>query len=177
MGPQNPLGLVLWEAALELTAAVDTLEIQGANLEHVRIVKADAVDVLGGLEERRQQADGIQDLQGARLYRGGPSLVVRPHLPFHEPRIHAVAHELGGGEKPRGAGADDQNVLSHQYHPRKPAAWHGSLADHQYDRRGALRSAGWPAESSDARVVPHTPARMSVLQLMQQFRRHPALPA
>src|SRR5215217_2753177 len=42
MGLENPLGLVLWEATLELTAAVDALEIQGANLEHVRIVKADA---------------------------------------------------------------------------------------------------------------------------------------
>src|SRR5829696_4443764 len=150
MGLEDSLGLVLREAALKLTAAIDALEGHGVKLGHVRPVHADAVDVLGGLEERRQQADGIQDLEGARLYRGGPSLVVRPHLPFHEPRIHAVAHELGGGEKPRGAGADDQNVLSHQYHPRKPAAWHGSLANHQSDRRGALRPACpfWPKGSA-----------------------------
>src|SRR5215203_6396675 len=80
MGLENPLGLVLREAALELAAAVDALEVQGANLGHVRAVHTNAVDVLGGLEERRQQADGIQDLQGARLYRCGPRLVVRPHL-------------------------------------------------------------------------------------------------
>jgi hypothetical protein len=30
--------------------------------------------VLGGLEERRQQADGIQDLEGARLDRRGACL-------------------------------------------------------------------------------------------------------
>src|SRR5215203_2575036 len=173
MGPQNPLGLVLWEAAMEITAAVDTLEIQGPNLEHVRIVKADAVDVLGGLEERRQQADGIQDLQGARLYRGGPSLVVRPHLPFHEPRIHAVAHELGGGEKPRGAGADDQNVLSHQYHSRKPAAWHGSLANHQSDRRGALRPACpfWPKGSAYTAAYSISYARLKTILLTRSSTR------
>jgi len=71
MGFEDTLGLVLREAALKLTAAIDTLEVQGAKLGHVRTVHADAVDVLSGLEERRQQADGIQDLECARLDRRG----------------------------------------------------------------------------------------------------------
>jgi hypothetical protein len=71
MGFEDPLGLALREAALELTAAVDALEVQGAKLGHIRTVHADAVDVLSGLEERRQQADGIQDLECARLDRRG----------------------------------------------------------------------------------------------------------
>ena len=122
MGLEDPLGLVLREAALELTAAVDALEVHTAKLGHVRPVHADAVDVLGGLEERRQQADGIQDLQGARLDRRGPRLVVRTYLLLDEPHVHAVAGELGGGEKPGGAGADDQDVVSR--HSSPPEASH-----------------------------------------------------
>ena len=74
--------------------------------------RRDAADVLGGIEERRQQADGIQDLEGAGLDRRGARLAVRPHLPLDEPRVHAVAGELGGGEQPGRAGADDQDVVS-----------------------------------------------------------------
>ena len=85
MGLEDPLGLVLREAALELTATVDALEGHGAQLGHVRAVQAGAPDVLGGLEERRQQVDGIQDLEGARLDRCGARLAVRLHLPLDEP--------------------------------------------------------------------------------------------
>src|SRR5215213_3384393 len=45
---EDPLGFILREAALELTATVDALEVQAAELEHIRIVQADAVDLLGG---------------------------------------------------------------------------------------------------------------------------------
>ena len=68
--------------------------------------------MLGGIEERRQQADGIQDLERAGLDRRGARLAVRPHLPLDEPRFHAVAGEFGGGEQPGRAGADDQDVVS-----------------------------------------------------------------
>jgi hypothetical protein len=59
-----------------------------------------APDVLGGIEERRQQADGIQDLERAGLDRRGACLAVRPCVPLDEPRCHSVAGELGGGEQP-----------------------------------------------------------------------------
>src|SRR5215212_295533 len=65
MGLEDPLGLVLREAALELAPAVDSFEVQAAKLGEVRPVHADAAHVLGGLEKRRQQAHGIQDLEGA----------------------------------------------------------------------------------------------------------------
>ena len=117
---ENPLGLVLGEVALELAAAVDTLEIKAGKLGHVRPVQADAVDVLRGIEERLQQADGIQDLQGARLDHRGARLVVRAHLLLDEPRPYAVAGELDGGEHPRGSGADNQNVVSR--HPITPGS-------------------------------------------------------
>jgi hypothetical protein len=107
VGLEDPLGLVLWEAALEFTAAVDALESQGAQLGHVRAVQAGASDVLGGLEERRQQADRIQDLEGARLDRCGARLTVRLHLPLDEPHAHSMAGELAGGEQSGRAGADN----------------------------------------------------------------------
>jgi hypothetical protein len=76
------------------------------------------VDVLGGLQERRQQSDGFQDLQGAGLDHRGARLVVRLHLLLDEPCFHAVAGELGGGEQPGGAGTDDQDLVSR--HPATP---------------------------------------------------------
>ena len=112
MGLEDPLGLVLRQAALELAAAVDAVVAHGAELGHVRAVQAGTPDVLGGIEERRQQADGIQDLERAGLDRRGACLAVRPHLPLDESRLHAVAGELGGGEQPGRASADDQDVVS-----------------------------------------------------------------
>ena len=73
--------------------------------------------MLGGLEERRQQADGIQDLQGSRLDRRSARLVMRPRLLLDEPHVHAVADELGRGEQPGGAGADDQDVVTRHSSP------------------------------------------------------------
>jgi hypothetical protein len=99
MGLEDPLGLVLREAALELTATVDALKGHGAQLGHVRAVQTGAPDVLRGLEERRQQVDGIQDLEGARLDRCGACLAVRLHLPLDEPHAHSVAGELAGSEQ------------------------------------------------------------------------------
>lgn len=129
MGLEDPLGLVLREAALELTAAVEALEGHGAKLGHVRAVQAGAPDVLGGLEERRQQADGIQDLEGARLDRRGARLAVRPHLPLDEPHAHAVAGELAGSEQPGGAGADNQDVVSrHSITPGRQLSGIGHFA-------------------------------------------------
>src|ERR671911_1199790 len=108
---EDALGLVLREVALELAAAVDALEVQAGKLGHVGPVHANAADVFRGSEERLKQADGIKDLQGAGLDHRGASLVVRACLPLDEPRPYAVAGELGGGEHPRGSGADDQNVV------------------------------------------------------------------
>src|ERR687890_117468 len=68
MGLDDALGLVLREVALELAAAVDALEVEAGKLGHVGPVHADAANVLGGIEERLKQADGIQDLQGSGLY-------------------------------------------------------------------------------------------------------------
>src|SRR5262245_32747665 len=76
MGLEDPLGFVLRQAALELAAAVKALVTHGAKLGHVRAVHAGTPDVLGGLEERRQQADGIQDLESAGLDRRGARLAV-----------------------------------------------------------------------------------------------------
>ena len=82
MGLEDPLGLILREATLELTAAVDALEAHGAKFGHVRAVQPGAPDVLAGIEERRQQADGIEDLESARLDGRGACLAVRAHLPL-----------------------------------------------------------------------------------------------
>jgi hypothetical protein len=69
--------------------------------------------VLGGIQERLQQADGLQDLEGAWLDHRGPRLAVRPGLlPLDEPCFHAVAGELGSGEQAGRASADDQDVVS-----------------------------------------------------------------
>ena len=53
MGLEDPLGLVLRQAALELVAAVDAIVAHAAKLGHVRAVEAGTPDVLGGSEERR----------------------------------------------------------------------------------------------------------------------------
>jgi hypothetical protein len=122
MGLEDPLSLVLRQAALERAAAVEAVVARGAKLGHARPVEAGTPDALGGIQERLQQADGIQDLEGTGLNRRGARLAVRPGLPLDEPSPHAVAGELGGGEQPGGARADDQDVVScHSISPRKPA--------------------------------------------------------
>src|SRR5262249_53366604 len=83
-----------------------------AELGHVRAVQTGAPDVLGGIEERLQHADGFQDLEGTGLDRRGPRLAVRPRVPLDEPRLYSVAGELGGGEQARRASADDQDVVA-----------------------------------------------------------------
>ena len=86
--------------------------------------------MLGGIEERRQQADGIQDLKGAGLERRGARLVMRPHLPLDEPRFHAVTGEFGGSEQAGRTSADDQDaVLRHSISLEKRAFWDWRLAD------------------------------------------------
>jgi hypothetical protein len=93
MSLKDLLGLVLRENALELAAAVDALEARDADLRQIRAVHAGAPDVLGGLEERRQQPDRVQDLKGARLDRCRARLAVQPHLPFDGPYASAIAEE------------------------------------------------------------------------------------
>ena len=102
MGLEDPLGFVLRQAALELAAAVDAIVAHGAQLRHVRAVHAGAMNVLGRIDERRQQANGIQDLERAGLDRRSARLAVRLHVPLDEPRFHAVAGELGSSEQPGG---------------------------------------------------------------------------
>jgi hypothetical protein len=115
MGLEGPLGLVLRQAALEFAAAVDAIVAREGKLGHVRwAVQAETPDVFGGIEKWRQQADGIEDIEGAGLDRRGARLAVRPHLPFDEPRFYAVAGEFGGGEEPGRASANDQDIVSTQ---------------------------------------------------------------
>ena len=76
-------------------------------------VHARAMDALGRVEERRQQTDGLQNLERAGLDRRGPRLPVRMQFPLNKPRLNAVAGKLGGGEQPGRARADDQNLVSH----------------------------------------------------------------
>src|SRR5215467_11217009 len=91
----------------------NALVTRGAKLGHVWAVQARTPDVLGRIEERRQEADGIQDLESAGLDRGGAGLAVRAHLPLDESRCHAVAGEFGGGEQSGRASTDDQDVVAH----------------------------------------------------------------
>ena len=99
---EDALGLVLRQAALELAAAVEAVVAHRRDLGHARAVQPRAPDVLGRVEERLQQADGVENLEGAGLDRGGARLAVRAHLPLDEPRPHTMASELGGGEQPDG---------------------------------------------------------------------------
>ena len=87
--------------------------MRDAELRHARAVQAGTADALGGVQERLHQADGIQNLKGAGLDCRSARLAVRPHLPLDEPCFHAVAGELGGGEQPGRASADDQDVVSY----------------------------------------------------------------
>jgi hypothetical protein len=113
MGLEDPLGLVLGEAALELVAAVDACVAHGAELGHAGAVQTGTPDVLGRVEERRQRADGLQDLEGAGLDRRRARFAVRPHVSLDEPRRNTMAGELGGGEQAGRARADDQDVVGH----------------------------------------------------------------
>ena len=110
---QDPLGLVLRQAALELVAAVDAVAARRAQLGHAGAAQTRAPDSLRGAEEWRQHADGIQDLQRAGRDRRGRCLAVRALLALAEPRVDPVAGKLGGGEQPGRARADDLDVLSH----------------------------------------------------------------
>ena len=123
MGLEDPLGLILRQAAQELPAAVDTLEIQGAQLGQVGTVHVEAPNALACLEEQRQQTDGIQDLEGTRLDRRGPRLVVGLNLVLDEPHGHAVASQVGSSEQPRGAGADNQDFVFHPSWPCKAGCY------------------------------------------------------
>ena len=73
--------------------------------------------MLGGIEERRQRADGVQDLQGAGLDRRRARFAVRPRFSLDEPRVNTMAGELGGREQTGRTRTDDQDV-----------AWHDSIS-------------------------------------------------
>lgn len=72
-------------------------------------------DVLGRVEEGRQRADGLQDLEGAGLDRRRARFAVRPHVSLDEPRRNTMAGELGGGEQAGRARADDQDVVGRHF--------------------------------------------------------------
>ena len=112
MGFEDALGLVLRQAELELAAAVDALVAHGGELHHARAVQARAPDLLGDIEKRLQQPDGIQNLERPRLDRRGTRLAVRPHVALDEPRARSVAGELGRGEQPGRPSADDQDIVA-----------------------------------------------------------------
>src|SRR5262249_23647792 len=80
-GREDPLSLVLWKAAQEVIAAIDAPKCRGAELGHVRAVHSGAANAVSGIEKRRQQADRIQDLEGARLDGCGARLAMRTRLP------------------------------------------------------------------------------------------------
>src|SRR5262249_38134545 len=112
MGLEDALRLVLRQAALEPAAAVDVLVAYGGELDHARAVQAGGPDVIGGIEKRWQQTDGIQYFERPRLDRRGARLAVRPRVALDKSRVHAVAGKLSGGEQPGRAGADDQDIVS-----------------------------------------------------------------
>src|SRR5215470_1426554 len=114
MGLEDSLSLVLRQAALELAAAIDAVVSHRAKLDHVRAVEAGTVDMLGGIEEGRQYADRVEDLESAGLDGRSSRLAVRPDFALDEPSGHAVASELGGGKQAGWAGADDQDVVAHR---------------------------------------------------------------
>jgi hypothetical protein len=114
VGLQDSLGLILRQAALESTAAVDALESRVANLAQVRSVQANVPDVLGRLKERRKYIDGIQDLKGTRLDRRGTRLSVPLDLFLDKPHSYAVAGEFAGNKQAGRAGADNQDVTLRQ---------------------------------------------------------------
>ena len=58
------------------------------------------MNVLGRIDKRRQQANGIHDLKRAGLDRGSARLPVRLNVALDEPCFHAVAGELGSSEQP-----------------------------------------------------------------------------
>jgi hypothetical protein len=100
----------LRQAALELPAA------PGPGKGHLRPAVEAAVE-----DARERQVDGcgqgplgqpglVHDLQGPRLQRGGPGLVVRRGLALDHPGRHPVAREFDGGEQARRPGADHQYV-------------------------------------------------------------------
>ena len=113
MGLEDLLGLVLGKTALELAAAVDAIVAHAAELGHAGAVQTGTPDVLGGIEERRQRADGVKDLESAGLDRRRARFAVRPHVPLDEPCRNTMAGQLGGGEQTGGTRADDQDILWH----------------------------------------------------------------
>jgi hypothetical protein len=131
MSLEDPLRLVLGQAALEFAPAVNAIVAHGAKLGHAWAVQTGTPDVLGGVEERRQRTDGIQDLERAGLDRRGACLAVWPHLSLDEPRVNTMAGELGGGEQPGRARPDDQDVVSiHSISLGSQQFRDGRLADH-----------------------------------------------
>src|SRR5262249_1990318 len=60
---EDPLRLVLRQAAQELVATVEAFVRHRADLHHPRAIQAGAMDMLGGIEECRQRADRIEDLE------------------------------------------------------------------------------------------------------------------
>jgi hypothetical protein len=81
------------------------------------------VDPFGGVQERLQKPDGIQDLERPRLDRRGAGLAMRLRLPLNKPHLHAVADELRGGEQTGRSGADDQYVVAGHLISREARLW------------------------------------------------------
>ena len=58
------------------------------------------MNVLSRLQKLRQQADRVQNLEGAGLDSRRPSLAVRLHVALDDPRRNTVPCKLGRGEQP-----------------------------------------------------------------------------
>ena len=104
---EDALRLVLWKHALEIAAAIEALIRCAAKFGHVGVVDPAEPDVLGGLQERWQQADGIENLERAGLDRCGTRFAMRLRVAFDQTDAQAVADKLSGGEQPRRAGTND----------------------------------------------------------------------
>jgi hypothetical protein len=107
MGLKDSLRFVLRQAALELAAAVDVIVTHGAQLRHIGAIHSRTMNVLSRIDKRRQQPDGIQNLERAGLDRSSARLAVRLHVALDEPRFHAMAGKFSNGKQPGRAGADD----------------------------------------------------------------------
>jgi hypothetical protein len=104
---EDSLSLVLGKAALKRTSAIGALKGERAKFRPVRAIQSGPPDVLGGIEERREQADGFQDFKRAGFDRRGPRLAMRAHFSLDEPHTNAVAGKLTSSEQSGGAGADN----------------------------------------------------------------------
>gem|GEM_PF-4633052 len=85
-------------------------------------VDARAALLDAGIQQRRGDAQSVQDFDGARVDHGGAVPVLRPFVRVDQQAIDAAPKKLRGGEQAGGAGAHHQNGRrDHQAFSSRPA--------------------------------------------------------